>query len=126
MLDSSHRASSEKELAALGLLLLVPTAAFAEVSDKEPSLLFVWALGAGAAAICLVGISFYRWLTPVLAVLPLLWFASFLTEIQSADVGPRLYAEQGLSYYVQSYMSLFLFISGVASGLVVNKRRRNL
>lgn len=123
MLYSSDRALPQK--IALSLLLLVPTAALAEVSDKVPSLLFVWALGSIAAVICFVGAYFHRWLAPVLAVLPLLWFASLLTEIHSADVGPYLHAEQGLSYYVQSYLSLVLFISGVILGLVMNKRRRN-
>jgi len=108
----------------VGLLLFIPGAVFAEVSDKEPSLLSVWAMGAVAAIICFVGTYFYKWLAPLLAVLPLLWFASLLVEIHSADVGPYLYAEQGLSYYVQSYLSLTLFISGIILGLVMNKRRR--
>lgn len=125
MLHTTDRALSPSKIA-LSLLLLVPATAFAEVSDKEPSLIFVWALGAGAAAICFIGARFRKWLAPLLAVLPLLWFASFLAEIHSADVGPYLYAEQGLSYYVQSYLSLALFVSGLVLGLLKNGRRRNL
>lgn len=110
---------------AVGLLLIFPVAAFAEVSDKEPSLLFVWSIGAAAAAICFLGSYLYRSLAPILATPPLLWFASFLVEIHSADVGPHLYAEQGLSYYVQSYLSLALFIAGIVLGLLINRRRKN-
>ena len=114
-----------KDRVFVSLLLLFPTAALAEVSDKEPTLLFVWTIGAVAAVICFFGTYFRKWLAPILATLPLLWFASFLMEIHSKDVGPYLYAEQGLSYYVQSYLSLTLFISGIALGLLMNKRRKN-
>lgn len=124
MLHPFSRALSPK--IAVGLLLFIPPAVFAEVSDKEPSLLSVWAIGSVAAIICFVGTYFFKWLAPVLAALPFLWFASLLVEIHSADVGPYLYAEQGLSYYVQSYLSLTLFISGIVLGLVMNNRRRNL
>lgn len=123
MLYFSDRTLSRK--IAIGLLLFFPIAVFAEVSDKEPSLLFVWTIGAVAAIICFFGTYFRKWLAPILAAPPLLWFASFLMEIHSEDVGPYLYTEQGLSYYVQSYLSLTLFISGIVLGLFMNKRRRN-
>jgi hypothetical protein len=110
---------------AVGLLLFFPTAAFAEVSDKEPSLLFVWAIGAVAAAICFFGAYLYRWLASILVIPPLLWFVGFFMEIHSRDIGSYLYAEQGLTYYVQSYVSFTLFISGIVLGLHMNKRRRN-
>jgi hypothetical protein len=121
---STVRALLEK--AAFVLPLLAPSAAMAEVSDKEPSLVFVWALGSVASIVCFVG-TYFRWrLAPILAALPLLWFASLFMEIHSADVGPHLYAEQGLSYYIQSYLSLAIFMAGLVLGLIMNKRRRNV
>lgn len=106
-------------------LLLFPSAAFAEVSDKEPSLSFVWTVGAVAAVICFFGAYFRKWLAPILAAVPLLWFVGFFLEIHSEDIGPYLYAEQGLSYYIQSYLSLAVFIFGIVFGLLLNKRREN-
>jgi hypothetical protein len=110
---------------AVGLLLFFPTAAFAEVSDKEPSLFFVWTIGTVAAIICFSGAYFRKWLALILAAPPLLWFAGFFMEIHSEDISPYLYIEQGLTYYVQSYLSLTLFIFGIVLGLLMNKRRRN-
>ncbi|HWV14157.1 MAG TPA: hypothetical protein VN030_01915, partial [Cellvibrio sp.] len=106
---------------AISLLVFFPTTVFAEVSDKEPSLFFVWAVGVVAAVICFVSACFRKWLALALAVLPLLWFISFFMDIHSADVGPFLYAEQGLSYYIQSCLSLILFISGTVLGLFMKK-----
>jgi hypothetical protein len=102
--------------------LLLPAAAFAEVSDKEPSLIFVWSTGFIAAAICLFGIYFRKWLAPILAAPPLFWFISFFIEIHSEDIRPYLYAEQGLSYYIQSYLAFAILISGILLGLFIKKR----
>jgi len=113
------------KLIVVGLLLFSSTA-FAEVSDKEPSLFFVWAVGAVSAVICFLGTYFRKWLAPILAILPILWFGSFFLEIHSDDICPFLYAEQGLSYYVQSYLSLGIFIIGIVLGLFMNMRRRDL
>jgi len=123
MLHSSDRAVPGKIIASL--LMLAPTAALAEVSDKEPSLFYVWMVGIIASAVCFIGSYHRRWLAPILAILPALWFASFLMEIHSADVGPHLYAEQGIIYYIHAYLSLAIFVAGIIFGLLMNKRRRN-
>ena len=107
------------------VLLAVPTAAIAEVSDKEPTLLWLWGLGATAAIICCIGACFCRWLIPVLAAYPFLWFVSFFIEIHAPDIGHALYLEQGILYYVQAYLSFILFLSGIILGLALNHRRRN-
>jgi hypothetical protein len=107
------------------LLMLVPVAASAEVSDKEPSILYVWGVGAAASVVCFLGSYYRRWLAPVIAALPALWFASLFMEIHSEDISPHLYNEQGLAYYVQAYLALAFFVFGVILGLLVNKRRRS-
>ncbi|MDR3300854.1 MAG: hypothetical protein LBU43_12890 [Candidatus Accumulibacter sp.] len=96
----------------------------AEVSDKEPSLLFIWGLGATAAVICFIGACFQKWLVPVFAAFPLFWFVSFYVEIHSTDIGSYLYTEQGIYYYVQSYLSFTLFLSGIFLGLILNRQRK--
>jgi hypothetical protein len=105
-------------------LLLTPGLAFAEVSDKVPSMMTIWTLGVSAAVLCLITARFRAWLTPIVGLLPLLWFVSLLMEIHSADVAPHLYAEQGLSYYVQSYIALALLSISIWSGIFMNIRRK--
>lgn len=123
MLHPSNRALLVK--LAFVALSFIPAFAFAEVSDKEPTVLYVWLVGIIAALVCLLGTYYRRWLAPILAALPLLWFASLLIEIHSADVGPYLYAEQGMTYYVQAYLSLAIFVAGVLLGLFLNGRRNS-
>jgi hypothetical protein len=123
MLHSSDRTLLIKVV--FSLLVFIPTAALAEVSDKEPSILHVWIVGVAASVVCFVGSYHRQWLVPVLAALPSLWFASLLIEFHSADIGPYLYAEQGIPYFIQTYLSLTTFVSGVVLGLLKNKRRSN-
>jgi hypothetical protein len=105
------------------LLMLVPVAASAEVSDKEPSILCVWGVGAAASVVCFLGSCYRRWLAPGIAALPAVWFASLFMEIHSEDVGPHLYNEQGLAYYVQAYLALAFFVFGVILGLLQTAKR---
>jgi hypothetical protein len=57
-----------------------------------------------------------RWLVPVAAALPALWFFSLFLEIHAADVGPVLYAEQGSLYYLNAYLALTAAACGAAWG----------
>ena len=122
MLHPSYCSLSKEVIAAL---LLMPALAYAEVSDKEPSALYIWSVGAMAAAVCFLGTYYRNWLLALLAPLPALWFISLFLEIHSADVSVALYQEQGLLYYVQAYLSLALFVLGGGAGWFLNKRRKN-
>lgn len=124
MLHSSNRTLSTTVMS--GLLGLFPISALAEVSDKEPSSLHIWMVAIAAAMICLAGSYHRRWLAPVLAALPTLWFASLFVEIHSADVGLHLFAEQGWPYYFQAYASFTVFVSSIVLGLLMNRRRSKL
>lgn len=104
MLHSSHRTLSS--VLSPGVLLTLPCIAYAEVSDKVPSPFDVWLIGLGAALICALAGRLRRWLVPVAATVPALWFLSLFLEIHSADVGPALYAEQGKLYYLHAYLAL--------------------
>lgn len=106
------------------MLLLAPSLAFAEVSDKEPTIGLIWAVGAFSALLCFMVARLRRWLAPIVGALPLLWFVSLLMEIHASDVAPYLYAEQGLGYYVQSYLSLGLLIGGMGAGCWVGRPER--
>jgi hypothetical protein len=105
--------------------LAIPSTVMAEVSDKEPTLFCVWGLGATVAIVCCMASCFRRWLVPLVAAFPFFWFIGFFMEIHSVDIYPALYDEQGISYYVQSYLSFALFLSGVVFGLILNRHKIN-
>jgi purine-cytosine permease-like protein len=119
MLHSAYRSLLSKVIACF--FMFVPILAFAEVSDKEPSIFYIWGVAAIATVVCFLGAHYRRWLALVLAVPPALWFASLLMEIHSADIGPYLYKEQGSAYYVQVYLALVLFMSGTLFAWLKNK-----
>lgn len=123
MLHPSHRSVSKEVIVVL--LLLMPALAYAEVSDKEPTVLYIWSVGAMAATVCFIGAYYRRWLLALLIPLPLLWFVSLFLEIHSDDVGAALYQEQGFIYYLQAYLSLLLFVLGCGVGWFLNKRQKN-
>ncbi len=98
------------------LLLALPCIAYAEVSDKEPSFLHLWMTGLGTALLCMMAGRLHRWLVPVAAAFPALWFLSLFMEMFSADVGPALYAEQGNMYHLSACMALISLAGGAAWG----------
>jgi hypothetical protein len=119
MLHSTHRAI----LAAVSfLILLFPGTALAEVSDKEPTASLFWAVGLGAALLCLLGARIKPWLGAIFFTLAALWFISLFLEIHSSDVGPYLRQEQGAAYYWQAYAAFGAVLCGLALGYVWHKR----
>lgn len=122
MLYTPYRSLFKKVIIAL---LFLPILAYAEVSDKEPSVLYIWSIGAISAAVCFFGAYYRRWLLAVLVPAPALWFVSLFIEIHSTDVGLALYQEQGIVYYLQAYLSLLLFTFGSGIGWLINGKRKN-
>jgi hypothetical protein len=93
----------------------MPNIAFAEVMDKEPSLLFVWAMAVFPSLVA-------YWVgrrSPLLLLLvlplPLLFYIGQLSELTDPFVGPAMWQEAGLLYGVSSWVAPMLFI--VAAGL---------
>ena len=103
------------------VVFLAPVVAFAEVSDKEPSLLSIWVIGIIAALVCFVASYFLKWYGTIVAVFPLFWFALHFIELHSSDIGKALYLEQGAGYFIQSYLAAFLVLIGVIAGVFFNK-----
>lgn len=119
MLHSTHRAL----LAHVSfVLLLFPDTALAEVSDKEPTTGLFWAVGLGAALLCLLGARIRPWLGAIFFALAALWFGSLFLEIHSSDVGPHLRREQGAVYYWQAYVAFGSVLCGLVLGYVWHKR----
>jgi Mg2+/Co2+ transporter CorB len=96
---------------------------FAEVSDKEPSVTCVWAVGIIAALVSFTAVYLYKWFGVAVALFPLAWFGLHFEHIYSEDIGAALYAEQGVSYFVQSYLSALLILFGVVFGYITNRTK---
>lgn len=116
MLHASYRSLFAK--VTLILSLLAPLEALAEVSDKVPSIPYVWSVAAISSVVYFLASRYRRSLALVLGTLPAVWFASLLLEIHSSDVGMYLYREQGISYYAHAYAALILLVSSAIFGWV--------
>lgn len=121
MLHSAHRAILKLSGMAFALM---PAAAFAEVSDKEPVTGFIWAVGAVAAFCCLMSARLKPWFGLLLFAPVTLWFISLFMELHSGDVGPHLLLEQGTAYYLQAYAAFGLVMLGLAIGVLWHRRMR--
>lgn len=106
------------------MLLLAPTAAVAEVSDKVPSLGEIWGIATVAALALLLAARYRPWLLGAALPMALLWFGALLTEIHSADVGPALVREQGVQFVVWADLVGALMIAACIAGWVWRRRAR--
>lgn len=117
-----------KSLSVVILLATIcfPGIACAEVSDKTPSLQYIWIVAISSGLVCLAAAYIKRWLLFFVAVFPLVWFVSLFLEIHSPDVGPALLAEAGYSYFVQAYLAIFVVcVLGTVGWLLHKKRTTN-
>ena len=103
--------------------LLMPCLCMAEVSDKVVLVSEIWGIGVGAAVAGFFGAYFRPWTLIFLATAPAYWFITFLFEIHFSDIALALRAEQGISYYAQTYAAIGLWILALSAGRILNKRR---
>jgi hypothetical protein len=114
-------------LAALMLTVMFPSAVWAEVMDKEPTLTQVWVVGAVAAVL-----GFLAWrrhlvlgvAASLLAAVPA-W--ALHQELADPHVGPAILEEAGRSYVIQAYgvmlLCVALHLAGAAVGIQAQRRR---
>jgi hypothetical protein len=105
------------------LLCAVPVTAFAEVMDKEPTIGEVWLLALGASVVAFVACRWKPWLALVTAPYPLLYLASFVSEITDPYVGPAIRAEAGLSYIFWCSGAFAVVAAAHIGGIVLSRRR---
>jgi hypothetical protein len=128
MRRKSARAWVEDRVSSLtGLVLLVlPSVAFAEVMDKEPSLrrIWTWALCAGIGGLVGWPIAWPLGLAAALFGVP--FFLGLFGEITDPHIGPAIVNEAGRGYVYQSCaaLALFVLLHAVGVSLRVHQRRR--
>ena len=103
------------------LLVLLPTTAFAEVMDKEPSVTKLLACGLMGGAIAYLAARYRPWLLLLVLPLPLIFFFGTASELRDASVGPAIIAEAGPAYGNFFLFSVILFAVAPVLGLVLRR-----
>jgi|GEM_PF-1644151 len=91
-------------------ITLAPRAARAEVSDKIPSVCFLWIEALAFAGLALVLARLRWWLPALLLPVTLFFIIGSLDLMRDPYVGPAVWAEQGWPYVASLYGSSALFI----------------
>jgi hypothetical protein len=101
----------------LFLTLAASGLAYAEVMDKEPSLMQNTVWGLVGSALCLLVARFKPWLLLVVVPLPAFYFLSLLSEIHDPFVRPAMLSEAGKLYICNAYGLGGLMLASIFSGL---------
>lgn len=104
------------------LALFLPTAAFAEVMDKETSLREIWLWACLGAAAGYFAIRRHKFLAIVTLPPSLLIPLNIILEIHTPDVGPSIIQEAGMTYVFQAYLALSLVLLAHILGLARKPR----
>ncbi|OFZ70683.1 MAG: hypothetical protein A2Z01_01210 [Betaproteobacteria bacterium RBG_16_58_11] len=111
------------------LIVLVTTfylpSAYAEVTDKVPTLSLIWGVAIASGAVCFIATYFRRWLL-ILAAFPAVWFLTLFLEIHSSDVGPAVLIEAGRGYLVQAYLAALSVAALGILGWILNAQKRRI
>ena len=101
----------------------VPSAAFAEVSDKMPSVPIILVLGFLIGAGIFFLARFRWWLGVVLSPIPLLFIAESISIWNEMPMREALLREQGWVYFGALGLQGALFLVGITAGVIVGYRR---
>jgi hypothetical protein len=102
--------------------LLAPTCAWAEVSDKIPSALQIWAV-AGLASAGVVMLSRWRLAALAFAIAMAVGLGALLAELHANDLAPAIMQESGPGYFLQAYAATAAFALACGLAWRLNRRR---
>ena len=120
MLHSSDHALPKALIVVIATCYL--PCAYAEVSDKVPTLPLIWGVAIASGLICLMATYFRRWLLISVAV-PAVWFFGLFLEIHSPDVGPAILVEAGRGYIIHAYLAALSVIALGVLGWILNAQK---
>jgi hypothetical protein len=98
------------------LLIAIPSVAFAEVMDKEPSFVTVLVWACGSAAALYAASRFKPWLLFVLLPAPALFFHSQISEVSDPGVGGVILSEAGALYVAISWAAPVVSLLAIGVG----------
>jgi hypothetical protein len=112
----------------VALIAVVPSAAWAEVMDKEPTLARIWGVGLLTGALGLFAWRRHIVLGAVASLIAGLLAFALHAELADPHVGSAILAEAGRSYVVQAYGVMFLcaalHVAGALSRIHAHRQRQ--
>ena len=102
---------------AILLSIYLTKPAYAEVMDKEPSLIINYIWGISGAAVCFIAARYKPWLLLLVAPLSILYFVALLSEVSDPYVGKAILEEAGSFYVVSSYVLSAIVLISIGVGL---------
>jgi hypothetical protein len=104
-----------------------PVASFAEVMDKEPSLVTVWMWALAGTVAGLLGARVRWWLLFVTLPLPLIFYYRMIfLELADEHVGAAIRVEAGEVYIYSIYVGLMLVLLGHILGFLWGKNKNDI
>jgi hypothetical protein len=105
------------------LIIFLPELAFAEVSDKVPSISNLWIMGFSLGIIGFF-LSRYRiWAGILIGLVSIFFCLAYYDVISDPFVGPAIRNEQGNLYIFSVYGSIVLMLSPLFTGFVIRYLR---
>lgn len=109
---------------AFAIAMSVAGPVHAEVMDKEPALVEIWAWALAACGLGLVGWRFRWWLGALAALIGLPFFVAVHSELRDPFVGPAISAEAGPTYVWSVHLATLAFLVAHGIGAAGWARRR--
>lgn len=104
--------------------LLLPACAFAEVSDKMPSITRLWGEGFIVALFGYLSARYRIWTGILFGLFSLFFCFGTYSLLSDPYVGPAIIAEQGNPYLFTVYGSIILMLTSLVAGFLVNLKRK--
>jgi hypothetical protein len=106
-------------------LVLVPVSAWAEVSDKIPSIFQMWVQGIIFGVICFYLASKKWWLAIVGVGLSIILFAGVYDMEADKYMRQAVINEQGETYLIYGYLSSFVVLLLAVLGIIYGYKKRS-
>jgi hypothetical protein len=104
-------------------VIFFPASAFAEVSDKMPSITRIWVQGAIVGGIGFLLACYRIWAGLIFGLVTVFFCIGTYDLISDPYVGPAIIAEQGKPYLFAVYGSIIMMSVSLIIGLYIRFRR---
>jgi len=113
-----------KSILAAFIVLMWTLPAYAEVMDKEPSMLMIWGAVTACSALGLIAARFKPVLVVITGLLAVLYFGEIVAEINDQTIGKAIINEAGNSYPLHAYAAAAVVILAHVAGLALRRYQK--
>lgn len=108
------------------LFLLLPSSAFAEVSDKVPSIARLWIQGLIVGIAGFFAARYRIWVGLVICLISFFICVATYEVLSDPFVGPAIRLEQGNAYVISVYGSIFLILAPLLAGFILKYKSKKV